>query len=56
MQETNVLSDSYSVMYEVTMGDIIIHSVMELDTSQIIEPNDELYNEIINELKQIERL
>ena len=54
MKEIFVLNDSYSVQYEVIFDDIIIHSVMELDKKKIVDPNNDLYNDLIDEIKDYE--
>jgi hypothetical protein len=57
LKETLVLSDSYSVQYEVIFDDIIIHSVMDLDTSQIVSfDDDDFYDDLLFDIKKHENL
>jgi hypothetical protein len=57
LKEILVLCNSYSVQYEVIFDDIIIHSVMDLDTSQIVEHNyNDFYDDLLFEIKKQENL
>jgi hypothetical protein len=57
LKEILVLSDSYSVQYEVVFDDIIIHSVMDLDTSQIVSfDDDDFYDDLLFDIKKQENL
>lgn len=57
LKEIIVLNDRYSVQYEVVFDDIIIHSVMELDTSKIVDHNyDDFYDDLLFEIKKYENI
>jgi hypothetical protein len=57
LKEILVLSDRYSVQYEVVFDDIIIHSVMDLDTSQIVSfDDDDFYDDLLFDIKLYEKL
>ena len=57
LKETIVLNCRFSVVYEVVFDDVIIHSVMDMDTCKIVSHDyDDFYEDLLFDIKKYENL